>query len=106
MIDNTHKDYLNISEKQQDSSSSEDNSLFLKGVVNRCKYNGYEINLKQIRQAKGLTQSDLARQTGYTSNFINMIERGKLIPILETKIKIAQALGCDTSAIWIKEVDK
>lgn len=82
------------------------NSTKGKSDINTYKHNGYIINVKPLRIAKGFTQSDLGRETGFTSEFINMIERGKLIPILETKIKIAQALGCDSSAIWIKEEDR
>lgn len=61
----------------------------------------YSVNLKAIRISKGLTQSDLARETGFTSEYINMIEHGKRYPILETRIKISRALNVDSSSIWI-----
>lgn len=35
-----------------------------------------------------------------------MINRSKVFPILETRIKIAKALECDTSAIWVREEEK
>ena len=79
------------------------NSSFLKSNINNSKQTPLHINLKTIRQVKGLTQSDLARLCGFTSEYINMIERGKVFPILETRIKIAKAMNCDTSAIWIME---
>jgi len=74
----------------------EANPLFLKNPVIKCK-----CNIKELRIAKGWKQSDLARETGFTSNFINMIEHEKVYPILETRIKIARALETDTSAVWV-----
>jgi len=72
--------------------------IFFKTPINR-----YKCNIKELRIAKGWTQSDLAREVGFTPEFINMIEHQKVDPILETKIKIAKALVCDTSAIWVVE---
>lgn len=63
-------------------------------------------NLKAIRIAKGLTQSGLAREVGCTSEYINMVEHQKHFPTLEMRIKIAQALGCDSTAIWIPGGEK
>ena len=80
--------------------------------ISKCNSIPYTCNIKQIRQALGLTQSDLARECGYTSNWINMIEHEKDYPILETRIKIAKALSriakqhIDTSAIWILKEDQ
>lgn len=76
-----------------------------KSGVNIIKHLHYRCNLKPIRIAKGMSQADLAREIGKTSQFLNMIEKEHYYPILETRIKIAQALGCDTSAIWILEVE-
>ena len=77
------------------------NSKTRKPTINNHKLVCYKCNLKSIRVALGLTQSDLAREIGKTSEFVNMIEHQKYHPILETKIKIARALKTDTSAIWI-----
>ena len=90
----------NKEKNQQKEAQPVENSSFLKSSINNNKQATPNVFIKQIRIAKGLTQSDLSRLCGFTSEYINMIERGKVFPILETRIKIAQALGCDTSSLW------
>ncbi len=92
-----------INDSTSDNEEVNEYSSFLKNELNKVKCNSVSIHIIPIRRALGLTQSELATKTGFTKSYINMIERGKLIPILETKIKIARALNTDTSAIWIKE---
>ena len=51
-------------------------------------------NIKKIREAKGMSQEELARKTGYTSrSSIAKIENGR-VDLSQTKILLfAQALG-------------
>jgi len=70
-------------------------------VVIGCNRIPYTCNIKQLRIALGWTQSELAREVGFTSNAINMMEHEKYYPPLETRLKVAKALGTDTSAVWI-----
>jgi|TARA_Y100000296_G_C5060938_1_gene199783 DNA-binding XRE family transcriptional regulator len=106
-----HKEKNNLSnfpkeENRADSDEVKDNYSFFKSDINVNKQDTHNLNLKAIRTAKGLTQADLGRLCGFSSEFINMIEHNKHFPILETRIKIAKALGTDTSAIWIKEEER
>ena len=48
-----------------------------------------------LRQAKGMTQQELADATEITRQFVQMIETAKAAPSLETLEKLADAL--DTS---------
>lgn len=51
-------------------------------------------NLKRIRKAKGITQRELATETGLSFSMISKLESGEQSnPSLETVKKIAQALG-------------
>lgn len=49
-------------------------------------------NIRKFRLEKNLRQEDLAEQTGLSSNYIGMVERGEKTPSLETLIHIANAL--------------
>jgi transcriptional regulator with XRE-family HTH domain len=50
--------------------------------------------IRQLREQRGLTQEDVARQAKVTKNYITMLERGQRknpsLPILK---RIADALG-------------
>ncbi len=51
--------------------------------------------IAQLRQERGLSQSELARRTGYTPQAINQWERGKRQPTLISCQKIAAVLQVD-----------
>lgn len=51
------------------------------------------VRVKQLRQAKRLTQEQLAERSELSSKFIGEIERGRGNPALQTLAKIADALG-------------
>lgn len=54
--------------------------------------NGQKI--KEIRQAKGITQKQLAEQMGADRSYINRIENGNYIPALKYLERIAKVLEC------------
>jgi putative transcriptional regulator len=57
-------------------------------------------NLKQIRQAAGLTQSNLAELAEVSRSYINELESGKSKgPSVFVALKLAQALG--VSVEWL-----
>ena len=47
------------------------------------------------RQARGLSQHELAQITGTTQSAIARLEKGGRPPRIDTLLKIAQALDCD-----------
>ncbi len=49
--------------------------------------------VRQIRQAKGLSQAELAKRAGLSREYINKIEAGKYDPPLSTITALAEALG-------------
>lgn len=57
---------------------------------NSCKFGA---NVRSVRRAKDMTQSDLAKLSSLTVNAIHLIERDKQMPSVATASKIAKALG-------------
>jgi transcriptional regulator with XRE-family HTH domain len=55
--------------------------------------------IRQLREAKGLSQNVLARQTNMTQSSISLIESGQRAVSLETLINIAYALDTAPSKI-------
>jgi len=57
--------------------------------------------LRHAREAKGLSQADLAQRAGLTQVTISNIETGKIMPNQNTMEKIARALN-DPNIDWYK----
>ena len=57
--------------------------------------------LRHAREAKGLTQADLAQRAGLTQVHISNVETGKTMPSKKTQDKIARALN-DPNIDWYK----
>lgn len=53
--------------------------------------------LKDRRRALGLTQSQLAEQTGSTAAYISQVERGQANPTLEVMAKFSEVIGME---VW------
>jgi transcriptional regulator with XRE-family HTH domain len=49
--------------------------------------------MREIREAKGLTQADLSAMTGFNQGFLSKIEKGQANPSLDKITAIASALG-------------
>lgn len=49
--------------------------------------------IQQFREARGLTQEELASQSGISIKHISVLERSLKIPRLATFLKIAEVLG-------------
>ena len=56
--------------------------------------NTFRTELMKARQAKGWTQTDLAKQINEKSTVINEYESGKAIPTGQVVQKLNRALGC------------
>ncbi len=54
--------------------------------------NAFGIALKRARQLKGLTQEQLAAQSGYHTTYISQIERGIKNPSILAVFRICKAL--------------
>ena len=55
--------------------------------------------IKAAREAKGLTQENLAEMIGKSTTHISVIERGCKAPKLETFVDIANAIGVSADAL-------
>ena len=62
-------------------------------------------NLRELRQAKGLTQNQLAEMLNLEAyQTIQYYENGKLSPSLERAIKISRIVGTPVNDIWTGSV--
>jgi transcriptional regulator with XRE-family HTH domain len=55
--------------------------------------------LKQIRQDKGLKQSDVAKKAGISTNYYARVERADVKPSLEVFEDIIKALGVHSTDV-------
>lgn len=53
----------------------------------------FAVRLRELRQAKGLTQADLARQAQVALSHLSKLERGDAAPGLDLIDRLARALG-------------
>ena len=53
------------------------------------------VALRQARKSQGLSQLDVARDTGLTQKHISKIETGKIVPRYDTLLELAWALNFD-----------
>lgn len=61
--------------------------------------------IKATREAKGLTQEDLAAALDLSRNHISVIERGVKAPKLDTFVAIANELGVSADVLLFDVID-
>ena len=59
----------------------------------------FAISLIALRESRGLTQEQLAAQTGIDQSDISRMERGSANPTEKTLIRIADALGAELKLV-------
>ena len=63
--------------------------------------------IKEVRQAKGISQSELARRSGVCRCMISLVETGKVTnPSLKSAIRISKALNTPIDDLYIFEEDE
>src|SRR6202051_2208945 len=60
--------------------------------------------LREIREAKNLSQGDIEKRTGLLRCYLSRVENGHTVPSLETLQKIARALDLQLSEFFAEEV--
>lgn len=61
------------------------------------------VRLRELRDARGWSQRELARRANITHATVNRIENGKVKSLdLEVLEKLAAALGCDPGYLIVK----
>lgn len=63
-------------------------------------------NLKALRDAKGLTQTQLSEKAGLGINQVSRIERGTSKPELETIKSLALALDCSSDELIFDRAER
>ena len=56
--------------------------------------------LRELREAKGLTQAQLADAIGMSRKTVNTVENGVFIPSTVVALKLAGALGCAVEELF------
>ncbi|MBD9446711.1 MULTISPECIES: helix-turn-helix transcriptional regulator [unclassified Rhizobium] len=56
-------------------------------------------NLRRMRQAKGLSQEDLAYKADIDRTYVSSLERAVYSPTIEVVDKLAKALGTDAAEL-------
>ena len=56
--------------------------------------------LKETREARGLTQAQLAELVGVSRKTINTVENGVFVPSTVIALKLAAALRCSVEALF------
>jgi putative transcriptional regulator len=59
--------------------------------------------VKELRNARGWTQEQLAQAVGVSRQSINSIERDRYVPSLHLALVFARVFGCSTDQIFILE---
>lgn len=60
-------------------------------------------NLKQLREAKGLQQQEMAKLLGYTVQSYNKVENGKKRLPIAKAMKASEILGCTLDEIFFNQ---
>lgn len=59
----------------------------------------FSVNLRDLREAAGLTQMQLSNASGVHTTEISRLERGERNPRLTTIVKLAAGLGVEPGAL-------
>lgn len=59
--------------------------------------------LRQLREQASYTQTYIARAIGLSPELVSRIERGKVLPSLETLIRLCAALNCTPNDLLLEE---
>ncbi|WP_297435782.1 helix-turn-helix transcriptional regulator [Thermococcus sp.] len=62
--------------------------------------------LRELREAKGLTQEELAKALGVTRQTVIAIEKGKYDPSLRLAFRIARFFGVKIEDVFLYEGDR
>jgi putative transcriptional regulator len=60
-------------------------------------------NVRFQREKRGMTQTELAKQSGCTRQTIIMLEQEKYVPSLSLAFSIASSLGASVEALFFPE---
>jgi DNA-binding XRE family transcriptional regulator len=73
-------------------------AVFLQDFFEQVFTMAFHLKLRELREAKGVTQAQLAESAGLSKGGIADLEQGRRKPTLETAQKLARALGVSCTA--------
>lgn len=101
-------DFINNSTNEKEKinsklSNDSNQNFFLKNDVKQCKKLTVLDVVKVLLLERGMKQVELADKIGISRQGLNNYLRGEWTPPTRIKLKIAEALGVDSSLIWCLE---
>lgn len=81
-------------------TESTSNKPSLNRLVEKHRDERLKLRLKTLISARGMCQADFYKSLGLGKDYWYMISWGKVVCPLDLKVRIAQALGVDSSVIW------
>lgn len=101
---------LNTYRKYSSNDNSTDENFFLIRGVKKGIYSPIRIRFDTALRTNGKQWFEVYNKVGLRKAYASMIRNGHLIPPPSLRIKIATAIGVDTSVLWeapdILSVDK
>ena len=61
--------------------------------------------IRQLRESRGMTQSQLQARSRVSRSYLSRIESGQMTPSLGTLEKIAEALGVGLNRFFVPEIE-
>ena len=58
--------------------------------------------LYQVRKQRGITQSTVARYSGLSRNMVALVERGEVVPTIETLAKLYRCLNFSMTEVLFR----
>ncbi len=65
-----------------------------------------QIRLRELRQERHLSQTELARRLGFTRQYISLIEMGRRLPGLSTLSRLTSYFDCGLDDLVVIEGNK
>lgn len=89
-----------LEEKKQNYLTDYKSKHYDEHVVENLLYGGDDLTIKELREAKRLSQSDLAALMGVDQTAVSQWERGITQPRAAKLPELAKVLGCTIDALY------
>lgn len=100
-MENSKDDFKPHSEeKSEEAQDNPSQPFFLNSDVRKSKDRSLKIRLQTLIKAKGMSEADFYHNLGYSRQVWYAMSWGVWETSIEHKVKIARALGVDSSVIW------
>lgn len=90
----------NIEAERGDVKDTSSQNFFLDTKVKRHKNGVLKTRLQTLILKKGMKEHEFYHSVGISKQYWYFLSWGIFEPTIDLKVKIAQALECDSSVIW------